>query len=164
MRAFLRVYDRLLLEWDFIQHCVFFKKQKLRKLAGRSKNEACDLESGVYAWEISAQVSSFPWKQHEILFSQASHIWGIFFVQTTIWKEPSRNPHQDLLAQRRTVWRCKMKIFSSKLDSSFQPPQMALNAYSASVSHLKCIVFFFRRHVLPFGIRAFWVHLGKKIV
>lgn len=42
----------------------FFSKQKLRKLAERSKNEVCDLESGVYAWEISAQVSSFPWKQH----------------------------------------------------------------------------------------------------
>lgn len=54
------------------------------------------------------------------------------FIQTKIWKEPSCNPHQDLLAQHHSVVRCRMIVFSSKLASSFKPHQIALNAYSAS--------------------------------
>lgn len=126
-----------------------------------SYNAVCFQNKSLGNWQEDQRMKSVIWKVVCMLqrFLQKSlHFPGsniksysarpaIFFgisVQTRIWKKPSCDPHQDFyffflffsfLAPHRTLLTCNLIISSSRLDSCFKSPQMALNAYTVSCLH-----------------------------
>lgn len=115
IREFLRVYHRLLHNPDLIRHVCFHNKslgnwqgdQRMKSVIWRvvCMDERLQRNSPYFP---GSNIKSYSFRPY----------FGDFFIQTTIWKETSSSPHQDLLVKCHSILRWKMIVFSSKLDSS----------------------------------------------